>query len=119
VLELAYYWLEVVKVYPLTVLIGDSSETISHYFNPDFSAEVTGSTASSLLSVILIHVRSGSIIITYNFMGNWGCQGTYTHRAVNYSVKLIDFITSACANTIIDSLVGVKARKREEIEHFD
>ncbi|KAF0991621.1 LOW QUALITY PROTEIN: hypothetical protein HZS_1275 [Henneguya salminicola] len=72
-----------------------------------FIIEVTGSTASTLLTVLLTHVRSGTKIIND---GIWiVCQTPLAFDCYN-SAEMLDSIRRARAKTIGSPRNGVKTR---------
>jgi hypothetical protein len=67
--------------------------------------------AFTLRSVILKHVRPGSIIVTDFWRGYLGLEDLgYTHLRVNHSETFVDENTGACTNTIEGTWAGLKGK---------
>lgn len=74
-----------------------------------FAVKVNDRSAETLVPIIQIHIRQGSIIYSdmwraYNGLGQLG----YEHSTVNHSVNFRDPETGTCTNTIEGNWSGIK-----------
>jgi len=67
--------------------------------------------AQTLRTVILKHVRQGSIVVTDFWRGYLGLEELgYVHLRVNHSETFVDAETGACTDSIVGTWAGVKRK---------